>query len=84
VKHLYSYLKQTKFFFSKSENRKIKQILSGGWHQWEGGGYKKSVKEEILWKYYALMCENGKMRLFQEYKGRIEKNGGRVNSTMIL
>jgi hypothetical protein len=30
------------------------------------------------------MCENGKMRLFQEYKGRIEKNGGRVNSTMIL
>jgi hypothetical protein len=26
-------------------NRKIKQVLFGGWYQWEWGGYKESVKE---------------------------------------
>jgi hypothetical protein len=33
------------FFFSYtiSENRKVKQILFGGWHQWEGGGHKERV-----------------------------------------
>jgi chitinase len=29
--------------FSKMEDRKVKQVLSGGWHQWEGGGYKERV-----------------------------------------
>jgi hypothetical protein len=23
------------------ENKKVKQVLSGGWYQWEGGGYKR-------------------------------------------
>jgi hypothetical protein len=27
------------------ENRKVKQVLSGGWYQWEGGGYKERVQE---------------------------------------
>jgi hypothetical protein len=27
------------------ENRKVKQVLSGGWYQWEGGGHKERVKE---------------------------------------
>jgi hypothetical protein len=27
------------------ENRKIKQFLSGSWHQWEGGGYRERVEE---------------------------------------
>jgi hypothetical protein len=27
--------------FSKTENRKVKQVLSEGWYQWEGGGYKE-------------------------------------------
>jgi chitinase len=27
------------------EDRKVKQVLCGGWHQWEGGGYKDRVKE---------------------------------------
>jgi chitinase len=31
--------------FSKMEDRKVKQVLSGGWHQWERGGYKERVKE---------------------------------------
>jgi hypothetical protein len=22
---------------------KVKHVLSGGWHQWEGGGYKERV-----------------------------------------
>jgi hypothetical protein len=29
--------------FSKMENRKVKQVLSGGWYQWEGRGYKERV-----------------------------------------
>jgi hypothetical protein len=27
------------------EDRKVKQIPSGGWFQWEGEGYKERVKE---------------------------------------
>jgi hypothetical protein len=27
------------------ENRMVKQLLSGGWYQWEGGRYKERVKE---------------------------------------
>jgi hypothetical protein len=30
-------------FFSKTENRKVKQVLSGGWHQWEGEDIRKGV-----------------------------------------
>jgi hypothetical protein len=30
-------------FFYKKENRKAKQVLLGGWYQWEGGGYKERV-----------------------------------------
>jgi hypothetical protein len=43
-KSLYSYLKQTKMtFFQKTENRKVKQVLSGGWYQWKGEGYKEKL-----------------------------------------
>jgi hypothetical protein len=39
--------KQNVFFFSftKSENRREKQVLSewGGWYQWEGGGCEEKV-----------------------------------------
>jgi hypothetical protein len=27
------------------ENSKVKQVLSGGWHQKEAGGFKKRVQE---------------------------------------
>jgi hypothetical protein len=30
-------------FFSKLERKKVKQVLSGGWYQWEWGGYKERV-----------------------------------------
>jgi hypothetical protein len=29
-------------FFSKMENREIKQFPSRAWYQWEGAGYKES------------------------------------------
>jgi hypothetical protein len=32
-------------FFSKTEDRKVKQLLSRGWYQWEGGGDKERVQE---------------------------------------
>jgi chitinase len=35
------------------ENRKAKQVLSGGWHQWERGGYKERVKEG---EYGGILC----------------------------
>jgi hypothetical protein len=31
----------TKMSFSKMENRKVSQVLSGGWHQWEGEDIRK-------------------------------------------
>jgi hypothetical protein len=36
-------LNKQKCLFSKTENRKVKQVLSGGWYQCEGGGYKERV-----------------------------------------
>jgi hypothetical protein len=45
---LYSYLKQAKmpfFFFTKTENEKVKQVLSWYWYQWEGEEHKERVKE---------------------------------------
>jgi hypothetical protein len=39
-------------FFSKMEDRKVKQFLSGDWYQWEGKdirkGYKRVNMMEIL------------------------------------
>jgi hypothetical protein len=32
-------------FFYKTENRKARQVLSGGRYQWQKGGYKKRMKE---------------------------------------
>jgi hypothetical protein len=32
---------QTKCLFSKTENRKVKQVLPGDWYPWENGGYKE-------------------------------------------
>jgi hypothetical protein len=39
------------------EDKKIKQILSGGWYQWEGGEYKERMKEDgyrenIMYSWY--------------------------------
>jgi hypothetical protein len=36
-------LNKQKCLFSKMENRKIKQFLSGGWHQWRQG---RKIKEK--------------------------------------
>jgi hypothetical protein len=30
-------------FLSKMKNRKVKQVLSGGWYWWERGRYKEKV-----------------------------------------
>jgi hypothetical protein len=32
-----------KCLFTKMEDRKVKQVLSGGWYRWEEGGYKERV-----------------------------------------
>jgi hypothetical protein len=36
-------LNKQKCHFSKTENRKVKQVLSWEWYQREAGGYKKRV-----------------------------------------
>jgi hypothetical protein len=59
---------------SPCKNRKIKQVLTGGWYQWEAGGYKENVKEAVL-KY-----EDGKMRHVETVPGMgaggIKENDG--------
>jgi hypothetical protein len=49
-------------FSSKTENRRVKEALSGGWHQWEredtGKGHRRVNVVEILYTMY----ESGKMR----------------------
>jgi hypothetical protein len=39
---------------------KIKQVLSVGWYQWEGGGHKERAKEGKYGR--STMCENGTVR----------------------
>jgi chitinase len=39
--------------FKKMENRKAKQVLSGGWHQWKGRGHKERGKEG---KHGGILC----------------------------
>jgi hypothetical protein len=36
-------LNKQKCLSLKTENRKVKQVLSGGWYQWEERGYKERV-----------------------------------------
>jgi hypothetical protein len=31
-------------FKKKTESRKVKQVLSGGWHQWEGKDVRKGCR----------------------------------------
>jgi hypothetical protein len=49
------------FFFQK-QDRKVNQVPSGGWHQWEGEDIKKGCGRVKMVEYYALVNENGKMR----------------------
>jgi hypothetical protein len=64
------------------ESRKAKQVLSGGWHQWEREDIGKEWRKV---KYYILMFENGKMRPVEIVLGMggggIMKNdgGGKFN-----
>jgi hypothetical protein len=44
------------------ENRKAKQVLSGGWHQWERGDRRTERRRVTVVEYYALMNTNGRMR----------------------
>jgi hypothetical protein len=41
------------------KDRKVKQVLSGGWYQWERGRHKERVKRKIRWKCYISMYEHG-------------------------
>jgi hypothetical protein len=57
-----------------------RNVLSGRWHQQEGGGYKERVRRVNMVEYYVLMYENGKMRLVETIpgmgKGGIKENDG--------
>jgi hypothetical protein len=35
------------------KDRKVKLVLSGGWYQWERGGYKERVQEG---EYGGILC----------------------------
>jgi hypothetical protein len=35
------------------ENRKVKQVLSGGWHQWEGKDIRKGYRRMNMVEYYV-------------------------------
>jgi hypothetical protein len=57
--------------FLKNEGRKVKQVLSRGWYQWEGIG--KGERRQSWWTYYAFICENRKLR----HAETILRRGGR-------
>jgi hypothetical protein len=49
--------------FSKMEDRKVKQVLSGGWyHQKEEEDIRKGCRRVNMVEYDVLMYENGKIR----------------------
>jgi hypothetical protein len=49
---LYNYIKQKNVFFY----RKVKQVLSRGWYQWEGGEYKERVKKSECSRNIMYSC----------------------------
>jgi hypothetical protein len=53
-------LNKQKCLFSKVEDWKVKLVLSGGWYQWEGGGYKERVNEGNM---VEIVCTH----VFQEW-----------------
>jgi hypothetical protein len=46
-------------------NEKVKQVLPGSWHQWEGKGCRKVTVVE----YHVLVYANGKMRPVETVPG---------------
>jgi hypothetical protein len=43
-------------FFSKVEERKVKQVLSGGQYQLEGGGFKERMEESEYGRTIMYSC----------------------------
>jgi hypothetical protein len=39
------------FLKKKKKDRKVKQVLSGSWYQWEGESIGKGEEGQIWWKY---------------------------------
>jgi hypothetical protein len=37
-------LNEQKYLFSKTEDRKVKQVLSGGWYTWRGKDIRKGCR----------------------------------------
>jgi hypothetical protein len=61
------------------KDRKVKQFLSGGRCQWEGGEHKERVKR--IWRMnLVLMYENGIMKLVAS----VLRKGKGVNLTCIV
>jgi hypothetical protein len=48
--------------FFKNKGQKGKTGPVWGWHQWEGEAIRKGCGMVNMVEYYALMCDNGKMR----------------------
>jgi hypothetical protein len=59
--------------FKKTENRKVKQVLSRGWYQWKGGGYKERVKEAECNENIMYSCMKWKNKTGTKYS----RNEGR-------
>jgi hypothetical protein len=63
------------------KDRKVKQVLPGGWYQWEGGEYKERLKKgEYGGNTMYLMSEDGKTRPIESIlkggEGIQENDGG--------
>jgi hypothetical protein len=62
------------------ETRKVKQVLSWGWHQWEGENIRKGCRSVNMVEYYVLMYDNGKLRPVETIQGMegegIKENDG--------
>jgi hypothetical protein len=58
------------------ENRKVKWVLSGGWHQWEGEDIRKGCRRWIWWKYYILCMKMKKETCCNYSKNRRRRNKG--------
>jgi hypothetical protein len=68
-------------------NRKAKQVLSGGWYQWEWGGHKERVQDEyggnIMYSWIQMEKIRPVETILGVRVGGYRKMMGRGNSTMI-
>jgi hypothetical protein len=65
------------------KDRKVKQVLSGGWYQWNGEGIRKGYRRVNTRMYFVYMYGNRTMKPVEIVLRRVKEGSGRILEGMI-